>query len=54
MGDGSLDGKTLVIIEMIMTAGVCLGFGFYQLWSLKRDKKKVLIDEAEKKKESSL
>lgn len=35
-----MDGETLIITEMVLTAGLCLGFGFYQLWSLKRDKRK--------------
>jgi hypothetical protein len=47
-----MDGETLVIIEMTMTAAVCLGFGFYQLWSLKRDKKKAELEEMARKKES--
>jgi hypothetical protein len=33
-----ISGKTLIILELAITAIVCLGFGFYQLWSLKRDK----------------
>jgi hypothetical protein len=39
-----MDGQTLVIIEMTMTAALCLGFGFYQLWSLNKDKKKALLE----------
>jgi hypothetical protein len=47
-----MDGKTLVILEMTLTAGLCLGFGFYQLWSLKRDKKRALLEEEKKAKEA--
>lgn len=37
--DGDIiSGKTLIILELVITAALCLGFGFYQLWSLKRDK----------------
>jgi ABC-type nickel/cobalt efflux system permease component RcnA len=35
-----MDGETLILTEMVLTAALCLGFGFYQLWSLKRDKRK--------------
>jgi hypothetical protein len=37
-----MSGETLIIIELTMTAGLCLGFGFYQLWSLRQDKKRTL------------
>jgi Tfp pilus assembly protein PilO len=37
-----MDGETLVMLEMTLTAVLCLGFGFYQLWSLNKDKKKAL------------
>jgi hypothetical protein len=47
-----MDGQTLIILEMTLTAGLCLGFGFYQLWSLKRDKKKALLDEQNKEKQA--
>ncbi len=39
-----MSGETLVIIEMTMTAVLCLSFGFYQLWSLNRDKKRALLE----------
>jgi hypothetical protein len=39
-----MSGETLVIIEMVSTATLCLGFGFYQLWSLDKDKKKALLE----------
>ncbi len=37
-----MSGETLIIIEMTMTAVLCLGFGFQQLWSLRQDKKRSL------------
>jgi hypothetical protein len=48
-----MDGQTLVILEMTLTAGLCLGFGFYQLWSLKRDKQRALHEDEKKAKEAS-
>jgi hypothetical protein len=39
-----MSGETLVIIEMTATLALCLGFGFYQLWSLNKDKKKALLE----------
>jgi hypothetical protein len=39
-----VSGETLVVIEMTLTAVLCLGFGFYQLWSLNKDKKKALLE----------
>ncbi len=38
--------NTIIIIEMLLTLGLCLGFGFYQLWSLKRAKAERLAREA--------
>jgi hypothetical protein len=40
----AMSGETLVIIEMTATLVLCLGFGFYQLWSLNKDKKKALVE----------
>jgi hypothetical protein len=42
----SMDGKTLVIIEMTMTALLCLGFGFQQLWSLRRENRRAAEEKA--------
>lgn len=39
-----MSGETLIIIEMTMTVVLCLGFGFYQLWSLDKDKKKARLE----------
>lgn len=43
-----MDGRTLVILEMTLTAGLCLGFGFYQLWSLRRDKRQAELEKQAK------
>jgi hypothetical protein len=32
--------STLIIAEMLITLGLCLGFGFWQLWDLRREKAK--------------
>jgi len=32
--------STLIIAEMLLTLGLCLGFGFHQLWDLRREKAK--------------
>jgi hypothetical protein len=47
-----MDGQTLVILEMTLTAALCLGFGFQQLWSLRRDKRRAEMDKL--RKQSSL
>lgn len=51
MEQGAISGKTLIILELTISAVVCLGFGFYQLWSLKRDK---AITRAKKQAEANL
>ena len=33
-------GETLFLIELILLHGAVLAFGFYELWSLRRDRKK--------------
>lgn len=35
-----MGSSTLIIAEMVLTLGLCLGFGFYQLWDLRREKAK--------------
>lgn len=35
-----MDGETLFLIELILLHGAVLAFGFYELWSLRRDRKK--------------
>jgi uncharacterized protein HemX len=40
MEGDAISGKTLIILELAISAVLCLGFGFYQLWSLRRDKAK--------------
>ena len=35
-----MSSSAMVIAEMLITLGVCLGFGFHQLWDLKREKAK--------------
>ncbi|WP_156323540.1 hypothetical protein [Bosea sp. AAP35] len=40
--------STLIIAEMLLTLGLCLGFGFYQLWDLRREKAKDAAKAAEK------
>ena len=32
--------NTLIGIEMVLSAVICLGFGFWQLWSLRREKRR--------------
>lgn len=41
-----MDGKTLVILEMSLTALLCLGFGFQQLWSLRRENRRAAEEKA--------
>jgi hypothetical protein len=35
-----MDGTTLIFIEMALAAVICLGFGFQQLWSLRRENRR--------------
>jgi hypothetical protein len=35
-----VSGDTLIFIEMLLVLGLVLGFGFWELWKLKRDKRK--------------
>ena len=35
-----MSGSSLVLIEMVLVLGGVLGFGFWELWKLKRDKRK--------------
>lgn len=40
--------STLIIAEMLLTLGLCLGFGFWQLWDLRREKMKDAAKAAER------
>jgi hypothetical protein len=40
--------STLIIAEMLITLGLCLGFGFWQLWDLRREKAKDAAKDAAK------
>lgn len=42
-----MGSSTLIIAEMVLTLGLCLGFGFYQLWDLRREKAKDAAKAAE-------
>ena len=35
-----MSGSTLALAEMILVAGGVLGWAFWELWKLKRDKRK--------------
>jgi hypothetical protein len=35
-----MSSDTIIFIEMLLVLGLVLGFGFWELWKLKRDKKK--------------
>lgn len=35
-----MSGGALAFAEMALVAGVVLGFGFWELWKLKQDKRK--------------
>ena len=35
-----MEGKSLIVFEVIVSAVVPLGFGFWQLWSLRREKRR--------------
>ena len=41
--------STLIIAEMLLTLGLCLGFGFWQLWDLRREKAKDAAKAAERR-----
>lgn len=43
-----MSSSTLIIAEMVLTLGLCLGFGFHQLWDLRREKAKDAVKAAEK------
>jgi len=42
-----MSSNALIIAEMVLTLGLCLGFGFYQLWDLRREKAKDAAKAAE-------
>lgn len=35
-----MSGSTIALAEMILVAGAVLGWAFWELWKLKRDKRK--------------
>ena len=35
-----MSGSALALAEMLLVAGVVLGWAFWELWKLKRDKRK--------------
>ena len=35
-----MSGSTLALAEMLLVSGVVLGWAFWELWKLKRDKRK--------------
>ncbi len=35
-----MNGSALGLIEMVLVLGLVLGFGFWELWKLKRDRRK--------------
>jgi hypothetical protein len=43
----SMSSSAMAISEMLITLGVCLCFGFYQLWDLKRENAKAIAKKAE-------
>lgn len=43
-----MDSKTFALVEMLAFAGVALGIGFWQLWSINRTLKKTRAEEAER------
>ncbi len=47
-----MSSSAMIIAEMLITLGVCLGFGFYQLWDLRRIKAKRAADEAARRSEA--
>lgn len=42
-----MSSSAMVISEMLITLGACLGFGFYQLWDLRRENAKAAARKAE-------
>lgn len=42
-----MSSSAIIIAEMLITLGLCLGFGFYQLWDLKREKAKAAARKAQ-------
>ncbi len=43
-----MSSSTLIIAEMLLTLGLCLGFGVYQLWDLRRENAKAAARDAAK------
>jgi len=35
-----MSSSALIIAEMVLTLGLCVGFGIHQLWDLRREKAK--------------
>lgn len=35
-----MDSSTLVLLEMLLVMGAVLGFGVYQLWSVRRSQRR--------------
>jgi hypothetical protein len=35
-----MGGEHLILIELILVFGLVLGFGFWQLWSLRRERQR--------------
>lgn len=48
-----MDGKTLILIELALVAFLCLGFGFQQLWSLRRERQRAAEAKARAEAEKS-
>lgn len=48
-----MSSTAIIIAEMLITLGVCLGFGFWQLWDLRREKIKDAAKAAAKEADSS-
>ncbi len=42
-----MSSDLLILSEMILALGLILGFGFWELWKLKRDKNKTQRTESE-------
>jgi len=43
-----MSSSALIIAKMLLTLGLCLGFGFHQLWDLRREKAKDALKRAAK------
>ncbi len=43
----------MVMAEMLITLGVCLGFGFHQLWDLRRLKAKAAAEKVAAEREAA-